>query len=208
MQQATVEQANIHRVYRKRQTDRYAVVIDSEGSAGSAHYEFELKMLAERPVEKSTDTRVAVTFLNLRSKFGDMKAPERKMFGSANYQFPTTGFPLDFSLAGNDATFVIPILSWYLPTDAVAVNVDFKVPDMVFDGSIHASGVGDVVKLDGSSATIKLNLGFTGSQTDASATPPAFNSKATFSVKTGVLLSSEGTMSGPTGSMTFHLKKV
>ena len=201
-------QPPIQRVFRKHETDRYAVDIDSESQSGKAHYEFELKMFAERPVALSSDTKVSATFLNLHSSFDGMKAPDRKIFGSASYQFPAAGFPFDYSLAGNENIFVLPLLSWYLPLTSPVAGIDFDVPEMIFDNTIHVSGVGSVRKINGDSTMVKLNLAFKFSGSIQASTAPAFTSTATFNANTGLLLKSEGDMKSLAGTMTFHVKKI
>jgi len=199
----------IERIFKKRQTDRYSIVVDSSGTGGDAHYIYELKLLAENPVAGSSDTKVAATFLDLRAKYGDMDAPTRKTFGAATYQFPRVGFPLDYSLAGRESSLVAPILSWYLPRVPLRPDNTFDIPDMVFDGRIHVTGVGSYRKSGSNSATIKLNLTFAtpGEAMPAGTSLPTFNSTAVFNTKTGVLLSAEGEMAGFGGDMSFHIQK-
>ncbi len=200
----------IRRVFRKKETDLYSVSFDSEGPAGKAHYDYQIRFFAERPVPESTDTKVQATFLNLRGHIEDMTIPGRKIFGMATYQFPETGWPPELSLGGEQGPFLAPLLSWYLPLNAVAVGSEFRVPDRIINENIHINGSGVLAAMDKSKATIKLVLGFylknntDGSVKDAKS---AFVSTAVFDVKSGALLNAEGTLNGFGGTMSFHLKK-
>jgi len=196
-------------VFKKKQVDLYSVVTDSDGPSGNAHFEYQIKLLAERPVEKTTDTKVAVTFLELHAKYGDQVAPVRKLFGAASYQFPLTGLPEDYSLGGRDSLFVLPVLAWYLPTTSVVVGTDFDVPTMKFDDGIKVFGKGSLVAMDHKRATIKLILNFEmPNQGNDEKQKPEFSSTAVMDSKSGSVISAEGSMKGLGGTMTFRLKRI
>jgi len=210
-EQVTDLAPKIHRVFKKKEKDVYAVTVDSQGQSGQAHYEYEIRLIAEHPEKDSKDTQVAVTFLNLRGKVNDMELPRNKVFGTASYEFPETGLPADFSFGGKNVTFVLPILSWYLPIEAVSPGDDFKVKDMVFDGTIHVRGSGTVVKPGLPKVTIKLVLSIIAGNATTEApdhSDSSYTSIATFNPQNGMLESAEGNMKGFGGTVSFHLKKV
>ncbi|MDR3690743.1 MAG: hypothetical protein P4L46_15305 [Fimbriimonas sp.] len=201
----------IHRAFKRKEVQVYAVSVDSEGEAGKAHYDYEMRFSADRVVAESKTTQITNSFVNLRGRIGDQELPKRRAFGVATYQFPETGFPSDYSFGGQDASFVIPVLSWLLPTEAIPVGGSFEVPDKVYDGFVHMKGSGSLVDATAAKATIKLALAF--------GVPPAkggrqavaqsyFSSVATFNLKNGALESSEGSMTGPSGSLNFKIRRV
>jgi len=189
-EQVTDLAPKIHRVFKKKEKDVYAVTVDSQGQSGQAHYEYEIRLIAEHPEKDSKDTQVAVTFLNLRGKVNDMELPRNKVFGTASYEFPETGLPADFSFGGKNVTFVLPILSWYLPI---------------------VRGSGTVVKPGLPKVTIKLVLSIIAGNATTEApdhSDSSYTSIATFNPQNGMLESAEGNMKGFGGTVSFHLKKV
>lgn len=200
----------ISRVFKKKEVDLYAISIDSEGETSKAHYDYRLKLLAEFTIGGALETRVSAAFLDLRGKIDESQVPRQKQFGSASYLFRPTGFPDDFTFGGQASMFVVPILSWYLPKGTVIQGTNFTVDNQVIDGSVRADGSGSVVKLDHSKATIQLALSFfvMGARgKEPLKTNSFFSSTSIFDVKSGALLSAEGSMKGNDGTMTFHVRK-
>ena len=202
--------APIQRVFKKHQSDRYAVSVDSVGSNGKVHYEYQIRFLADHVVPKSTDTHVIVTFLDLHATYDGTEAPFKKTFGVAGYQFPVVGFPSDYSLGGAETVLVAPILSWYLPTSPTGPDSHFGVPEMIFDNNIHVTGVGSLQRSETNDSIVKVDLLLSGGEKGRPSANgySSFKSSATFNPKTGVLIVADGKMTGASGSMSFHLKKI
>jgi len=197
----------IERVFRKGQRDRYSVVIDSEGTIGKTHCEYELKLSALRPIADTPDTLVGAAFLDLREKIEDTRLPYRKQFGSATYRFSKTGFPQDFSFGGSDVTLLAPVLSWYLPPIAGVGEAASPIAETVVD-KIRIGGAANYKKVSATTGTVKLALFFTFEGKPAGDDDASFESTSTFETKTGTLLDAQGTMKGQGGSMTFHVKRL
>ena len=208
--QADLGRPPIQRVFKKKEIDRYLVVIDTNDPAGKTHIEFELRMSAEHPITDSSDTSVRATFQNLRETIDGRIAPSNKVFGVATYRFPKSGFPVDFTFA-KGTPFMIPILSWYTPSEALSSNLSFKVPEMVFDDLVHVSGQGGYKDVDSHEGSVQLDLTFAASEQAQQycVGGSVFHSIATFSLNSGVLLKSEGDLKRPDGiTLTFRTKKV
>lgn len=200
----------IERQFKKRQVDRYSVVMDTDGPTGNLHYQYELTFTADQPIMASTDTKVTAMFTNLKETLDDREAPTRRTFGTASYRFPVSGFPMDFSL-GEGSPFVIPILSWYTPRNPVGATGAFEVNDLEFDDGIRISGTGTFLSKDKKGGTVQLVLTFGGppSAKGFSQDGCTYESTAEFSWKNGALLSASGSESRKDGvTLKFKLKKL
>jgi len=206
--QADTVHPPVMRVFRKRQMDRYAVEIDTDGTAGKGVYEFDWKVSGQQPDDRVAESKISVAFLDLRATINDQEAPVRKSFGAANFRLTPTGFPLDLSIGGDTGLFVLPLLSWYLPKDPLGKETSFAVPETVFDNVIHVSGEGSVKSMDDKAVTFEMKLQFQNSSKPAGETdkPPKFSSSATFNRQSGTLMKSEGEIDSPSGVVKFHIR--
>ncbi len=207
--QTQVGPAPILRTLHKKEIERYSVVMDWEGDMGKAHYEFELKLLGELSDDKSPYEKVSATFGHLKASYDGRAAPQTKNFGSAAFRLNPTGFPEGLAIAGANSTFVLPILSWYVPKEPVAADSTFQIADTEFEGNVHVSGSGTYAKGRGQDCTIKLDLSIQTSEkiSEAQTGPSGFTSTARINLKTGAVRSSEGEITIPSGRITFRLRR-
>jgi hypothetical protein len=200
----------IERQFKKRQIDRYAVVMDTDGPSGNVHYEYELTFTAIQPIMDSTDTKVTAMFTNLKETLDDREAPTKRTFGTASYRFPVSGFPMDFSL-GEGSPFMIPILSLYTPRYPVGATGSFEASGLEFDDSISVAGTGTYDSKDHKIGSVHLALTFSSpvSAKGFCQDGCTFESTAEFSLKNGVLLSAKGTENRKDGvSLKFKVRKL
>jgi hypothetical protein len=183
--------------------------MDSNEPSNKLHIEFEMVFFADHPVKESLDTIVKLTLQNLRETINGRMAPTYKTFGAATYQFPVSGFPVDFSFGGG-SPFLIPVLSWLTPAQALINRSVFSVPEMVFDGTIHLTGSGSVIEEKDSLVSVDLDLQISAKATaqQFSADGTRFKATSLFSTKNGMLITSDGHAIRKDGvSLDFHVKK-
>ena len=199
----------VKRVFRKKQSDTYEVSIDTEGPSGSAHYDYQIRFQLSGALDPAKPAHFAVTFINLRGTVGDLDVPKSKLFGASQYDLADTGWPTPFSLVGGNGPFLVPILSWYLPSGVAALKGPMLIPDETLDGSMKMGGTDTLIKLEKGKAIFKLALAFAVRKSDGSGYQDA-NAGAqitsSFDAKSGRLDSAEGTMKGFGGQMSFKLK--
>jgi hypothetical protein len=160
------------------------------------------------PVAQTPDAKVTVAFVNLRAVLDGNAAPFERTFGSASYRLLATGFPLDLSIGGANGMFVSPFLSWYLPEEPMGRNASVPIAEISLGKTIHISGSAALNDAKAGVAQVKLNLTVVDSDPSLpSAVNSSFESMATFSSKTGVLLAAEGQMRSPGHVVKFHIKR-
>ncbi len=208
----------LHRTFRKNQVDSYSVKLDSQGDAGSGQYEYQIRFKAGSAIQDTDNTKVVATFNNLSGKVEDLDLPRRKLFGSAGYSFPATGFPSDFSFGGQDGRYLVPVLAWYLPLKEVELGAEFEIPEMRFDSTFGVRGKGKLLKFSKSMATLEYHFQITARKNPVSNSnisgetgveiQSSLDVTSTFNVSNGSVSNATGTMKGFGGTLSFHVTKI
>lgn len=154
---------------------RYHIVLDSEGTQGSLHaeYDAEIKAAFEKPAKGDKGTvvsnaRMAVSLTNLAERRSDAPDSKSAKFGLATWEMPDTRIPKELAINGQIGTYFVPFFCLFLPkspdpegkfADQIKLSEPFTI-----DGTGVAKYAGKDYFVDAkwsvSGATIQTNAAF------------------------------------------------
>lgn|GEM_PF-3412413 len=189
------------RELRSNEKWHYWVVSDWDGTAGKAHYEYQMEWQVEKTAQKKVIFTVVAKLSNLTAVYDGVPTHE-KLFGVIPTLMSASGPPKNMSGGGTIATYSIPLLAFTLPDSNPSLMPSFPLTPFAVDrlGSVYGSGRIEGFQNHRMGILFQLTVG----QGDAAPTI-AIHSK--FRMGSGALDSAEGVYKDPSGTLTFKIRR-
>ncbi|MGV3615191.1 MAG: hypothetical protein ACO1SV_07640 [Fimbriimonas sp.] len=189
------------------QTDRYRAESDWNGAGNVANYKYEMVMQAARYLERKPEF-VEATFRmeSLQMTQNEEKMPRVKLAGVFGVQMRPNGAPGKLRMGGVASTLGFPLLGWYLP-DTVGADGRFTVAETEIENGVTAAGWGRLTSLAGGVARFSYELGIGRAGSGDTERDIRYRGVSRFRLDTGQLVSCEGEVIEPNGTLTFKILK-
>lgn len=182
---------------------------------GTLGYQYDLNFLILRTIRAKRGEEVvepegeepglAATFRieNMDSIHGTDRMPRVKLAGVYGVRMTEYGMPLKFQMDGAAGLFGLPLLSWYLPP-VLGKDGSFAIPSNEIANGVVADGVGSTVRL-AKQAVLRTRIWIGPSSVPMRERVTVFQAETTWDLRTGRLLSSNGSVRQPGGVLTFRI---
>lgn len=189
------------------QVDRYVAESDWAGAGNTASYRYDMVVHAAKYLEKKPEfVETVVRMEGMRMTRNGEAMPRIKLAGVFGVKFRPVGAPDGLRMAGPAATLGMPLLGWYLP-ESVGPDGRFLVSEVEVENGVTATGWGRLTSLAVGGARFTYDLAIGPAGTPGESRNIRYRGTSIFSLATGRLISSEGEVIDPNGTMTFRIKK-
>ena len=138
----------------------------------------------------------------LESSLDGQRMPTVRLAGVFGVRLSPAGMPREFSMEDEAGLLGLPLLSWYLPP--TLENGTFEVPAAPIAPGVSAEGEGRVLSLR-KQATFRTKLWIGPDRSSVAARVNVFEALTTWDLKTGRLITAEGTLAQPAGTLRFKI---
>jgi hypothetical protein len=189
------------------QIDRYTVETEWSGAGNTASYRYDMTFQAAKYKEKEPEF-VESTFRmeGMRATLNGTAMPRVKLAGVFGVKIRPTGAPGGLRMHGPAATLGMPLLGWYLP-EAIEPGGKFTVSEVEVEEGVTATGWGRLTSLAEGGARFSFDLGIGVAKSPAESRPIRYRGVSIVNLATGRVVSTEGEVIDPNGTMTFQVKK-
>jgi hypothetical protein len=211
----------LHRQIRMGELTRYRAESEwklDSGIAEPRHYRYDLNFLVLKgvrlkrgqrdvPTETSDEDEpgVAATYRveNMDAWAGETRLPRVRLAGVYGVRLTDSGMPLKLVMDGEAGLFGLPLLSWYLPP--TLSRDGFGIPGQWIANGVVAEGRGQVISL-GKHAVFHSRIWIGPGELEMEKRPTVFDARTEWDLRTGRLISADGTVTQPGGTLTFTIR--